>query len=150
MLRLIIEKELRDIFSSTKFLVTFSICALLILLSFLIGAKNHQIAQAQFEASKRANILQYEGVTDWMRVQEYKIFLPPQPLATLVNGVANDIGRTIEVRGRGELRSQDSRYGDDPIFALFRFLDLEFIFSIVLSLFAVLFGYDLINGEKER
>lgn len=150
MLRLIIEKELRDIFTSTKFLVTFGICALLIVLAFLIGAKNHQIAQAQYEASKRTNILQYEGITDWMRVQEYKIFLPPQPLATLVNGVSNDIGRTIEVRGRGELRSQDSRYGDDPIFALFRFLDLEFIFSIVLTLFAILFGYDLINGEKER
>jgi ABC-type transport system involved in multi-copper enzyme maturation permease subunit len=150
MIRLIIEKELRDIFTSTKFLLTFGICALLIVLAFLIGAKNHQIAQGQYEASKRANILQYEGITDWMRVQEYKIFLPPQPLATLVNGVSNDIGRTIEVRGRGELRSEDSRYGDDPIFALFRFLDLEFIFSIVLSLFAILFGYDLINGEKER
>ncbi|NUN70193.1 MAG: ABC transporter permease subunit [Bacteroidetes bacterium] len=150
MVRLIIEKELRDIFTSSKFLVTFGICSVLIILSFLIGARNHQVATAQYEASKRANDLQYEGVTDWTRVQEYKIFLPPQPLATLVNGVANDIGRTIEVRGRGELRSQDSRYGDDPIFALFRFLDLEFIFSIVLTLFAILFGYDLINGEKER
>ncbi len=150
MLKLIIEKELRDIIGSTKFGITFTICSILILLSFYIGAKNHQIAQSQFEASKAANIRQYEGITDWMRVQEYKIFLPPQPLATLVSGVSNDIGRTIEVKGRGELRSEDSRYGDDPIFAMFRFLDLDFIFSIILSLFAILFGYDAINGEKER
>ncbi|MFA6468273.1 MAG: ABC transporter permease subunit [Bacteroidota bacterium] len=150
MLKLIIEKELRDIIGSTKFAITFSICSVLILLSFYIGVKNYQIAQSQYEASKRANVRQYEGITDWVRVHEYKIFLPPQPLATLVNGISNDIGRTIEVRGRGELRSEDSRYGDDPIFAMFRFLDLDFIFSIVLSLFAILFGYDLINGEKER
>ncbi len=150
MLTLIIEKELRDIIGSTKFAITFSICSVLILLSFYIGVKNFQIAQSQYEASKTANVRQYEGITDWMRVQGYKIFLPPQPLATLVNGVSNDIGRTIEVRGRGELRSQDSRYGDDPIFAMFRFLDLDFIFSIVLSLFAILFGYDAVNGEKER
>ncbi len=150
MLKLIIEKELKDIISSTKFAVTFSICSILILLSFYIGVRNYQVAQSQFEASKAANVRQYEGITDWVRVQEYKIFLPPQPLATLVSGVSNDIGRTIEVRGRGELQSEDSRYGDDPIFAMFRFLDLEFIFSIVLSLFAILFGYDLINGEKER
>ncbi len=150
MLKLIIEKELKDIISSTKFAVTFSICSILILLSFYIGVRNYQVAQSQYEASKTANVRQYEGITDWMRVQGYKIFLPPQPLATLVSGVSNDIGRTIEVHGRGELQSEDSRYGDDPIFAMFRFLDLEFIFSIVLSLFAILFGYDLINGEKER
>ncbi|MFA5835206.1 MAG: ABC transporter permease subunit [Bacteroidota bacterium] len=150
MIKLIVEKELRDLIGSTKFAITFSICSVLILLSFYIGIKNFQIAQAQYEASKTANLRQYEGITDWMRVQEYKIFLPPQPLATLINGISNDIGRTIEVRGRGELRSEDSRYGDDPIFAMFRFLDLDFIFSIVLSLFAILFGYDLINGEKER
>lgn len=150
MLKLIIEKELRDSIGSTKFAITFTICSILILLSFYIGAKNHQIAQSQYEASKAANVRQYEGITDWMRVQGYKIFLPPQPLATLVSGVSNDIGRTIEVRGRGELQSEDSRYGDDPIFAMFRFLDLDFIFSIILSLFAILFAYDAINGEKER
>ncbi len=147
---LIIEKELREIIGSAKFAVTFSIFSILTLLSFYIGVKNFQVADAQYSAAKTANIRQYDGLTDWVRVQHYKIFLPPQPLATLVNGVANDIGRNIEVRGRGELSSQDSRYGDDPIFAMFRFLDLDFIFSIVLSLFAVLFGYDAINGEKER
>lgn len=119
MLKLIIEKELKDIISSTKFAVTFSICSILILLSFYIGVRNYQVAQSQYEASKAANVRQYEGITDWVRVQEYKIFLPPQPLATLVSGVSNDIGRTIEVRGRGELQSEDSRYGDDPIFAMF-------------------------------
>ena len=52
--------------------------------------------------------------------------------------------------GRGELSSVDSRFNDDPIFAVFRFLDLDFIFQIVLSLFAILFAFDAINGEKER
>ena len=150
MITLFIEKELRDIIGSAKFAVTFSICSILILLSFYIGAQNYRVAKNQYEASKAANVRQYEGLTDWMQVHSFKIFLPPQPVATLVSGVSNDIGRTVEVRGRGELRSQDSRYGDDPIFAMFRFLDLDFIFSIVLSLFAILFGYDAINGEKER
>ncbi|HTY38878.1 MAG TPA: ABC transporter permease, partial [Bacteroidota bacterium] len=31
-----------------------------------------------------------------------------------------------------------------------RFLDLDFVFQIVLSLFAILFAYDAINGEKEQ
>jgi len=36
------------------------------------------------------------------------------------------------------------------VYAVFRFLDLNFIFQIVLSLFAILFAYDAVNGEKER
>jgi ABC-type transport system involved in multi-copper enzyme maturation permease subunit len=92
---------------------------------------------------------QMAGLTDWADI-DHRIFLPPQPLATLVSGVSNDIGRTVNMQTRGELRSEGSRFNEDPIFAVFRFLDLEFIFAIVLSLFAILFGYDAINGEKER
>ncbi|MBI5215194.1 MAG: ABC transporter permease [Ignavibacteriae bacterium] len=150
MTRLIIEKELREIISSTKFAVSFGVCALLILLSFTIGAKNYHVSVAQYEAAKRENIQQMEGLTDWFSVRNHRIFLPPQPLASLVNGVSNDIGRTIEMQGRGELTADDSRYNDEPMFAIFRFLDLEFIFQIVLSLFAIVFAFDSINGEKER
>jgi len=149
MLRLLIEKELRETIGTTKFAVTFAVCALLILLAFYVGARNYQVSQSEYEAAKAENLKQMEGLTDWNQV-DHRIFLPPQPLATLVSGISNDIGRTVEVRTRGELRPQDSRFNADPIYAVFRFLDLEFIFSIVLSLFAILFAYDAVNGEKER
>ena len=150
MIKLVIEKELREIIGSTKFAITFGVCAVLILLTFYVGAKNHQLNLARYEAAKAENLRKMEGLTDWIRVNSHRIFLPPQPLEALVTGVSNDIGRTIEMRGRGELSSVDSRFNDDPIFAVFRFLDLDFIFQIVLSLFAILFAFDAINGEKER
>jgi ABC-type transport system involved in multi-copper enzyme maturation permease subunit len=150
MIKLIIEKELREIIGSMRFAVTFGVCSMLILVSFYVGAKNYQVSVAQYEAAKRENIRRLEGLTDWFNVQDYRIFLPPQPLAALVTGISNDIGRTTEVQGRGELSSEDSRFSDDPIFAIFRFLDLDFIFQIVLSLFSILFAYDAISGEKER
>ena len=105
---------------------------------------------AQYEAAKTENLRQLEGLTDWLSVRQFRIFLPPQPLASLVGGVSNDIGRTTEVRGRGELSATDSRYSEDPLFATFRFLDLDFTFQIVLSLLAILFAFDSVNGEKER
>lgn len=151
MFKLVVEKELRDIIGSTKFAITFGVCALLILLAFFMGARNYNAAQAEFESAKAENLKQLDGLTtdDWYRVQP-RIFIEPEPLAALVSGVSNDIGRTITVQGRGELNAEDSRYNDVPIYAVFRFLDLEFIFTIVLSLFAILFAYDAINGEKER
>lgn len=150
MIKLIIEKELREIIGSTKFAITFGVCSILILLTFYVGAKNYQLNVARYEAAKAENLRKIEGLTDWIRVTSHRIFLPPQPLESLVTGISNDIGRTIEVYGRGELASVDSRFNDDPIFAVFQFLDLNFVFQIVLSLFAILFAFDAINGEKER
>ncbi|NUM79110.1 ABC transporter permease subunit, partial [candidate division KSB1 bacterium] len=150
MLKLIIEKELGEIIGSTKFAVTFGVCAVLILLAFYVGGRNYQVSKAQYDAAVAENLRQMEGITDWLMVRNHRVFLPPHPLAALVTGVANDIGRTATIHGRGEVGAEDSRYSDDPVFAVFRFLDLDFIFQIVLSLFAILFAYDAINGEKER
>jgi len=150
MIKLIIEKELREIIGSTKFAVTFGVCSLLIVLSFYVGGRNYQIGMEQYEAGNRENLRKMEGITDWTDVRERRILLPPQPITSLVMGVSNDIGRNIGVRGRGELDAEDSKYGEDPIYAVFRFVDLDFIFQIVLSLFAILFAYDAVNGEKER
>ena len=150
MLRLIIEKDLRDIITSTKFAVTFGVCSLLIVLTFFVGAKNYQVNRQAYEAAKAENLRQLDGVTDWISVRDFRVFLPPQPLAVLVNGISNDIGRTTDIQGRGEPTTYDSRYGDSPVFAIFRFLDLEFLFGIALSLFAIVFAYDAVNGEKER
>ncbi len=150
MIRLIIEKELREIIGTRKFAVTFAVSSLLILFGFYVGAKDYQVAVARYEAAKSEDLRQMDGVTDWLSVRNHRIFLPPQPLAALVSGVSDDIGSTTLVQGRGELTATDSRYGDAPVFAIFRFLDLDFLFQIVLSLFAILFAYDAINGEKER
>jgi len=71
-------------------------------------------------------------------------------MAYLVPGISNDIGRTTEVRGRGGLRPEGSHFGEEPLLAVFRFVDLEFTFQVVLSLLAMLFVYDAVCGERER
>lgn len=149
MFKIILDKELREIVGTTKFAVTFGVCAVLILLAFYVGARNYEVSRQEYEAAVAENMQQMEGLTDWGSI-DHRIFLPPQPLAALVSGVSNDIGRTVNMKARGELRSEGSRFNEDPLFAVFRYLDLEFIFAIILSLFAILFGYDAINGEKER
>ncbi len=149
MLKIIIEKELKEILGSAKFVFTFAVCSLLILLTFYVGARNYQINKSQYEASVAENLRSMKEVTDW-RMVRHKIFLPPQPLASLVGGVSNDIGRNISMAGMGELIATESKYNEDPIYAVFRFLDLDFLFQIILSLFAILLTYNAVNGEKER
>lgn len=149
MLRLLIEKEIREQIGSPKFALSFGICATLILLSFFIGARNYVVVTEQYDAAVSENLRQISSMTDWFGVQ-HTIYNPPQPLSALVSGISNDLGRSIRMSQTGELRPTNSRFNEDPLLAVFRFLDLEFVFGIVLSLFAVLFAYDAVNGEKER
>ncbi len=150
MFQVIFEKEIRDIIGSTKFAVTFGACAILIIAAFYAGAARYQLHRSHYESSVAANLAELDGVTDWAAVGESSIFMPPRPLACLVSGVSNDIGRTAVVRGRGEVIPQGSHYNENLIYAVFRYLDLEFVFQVILSLFAILLGYDAISGEKER
>lgn len=148
MLKILLEKELRDIIYSTKFAVTFGAASVLLLLSFYVGIRNYQESIHEFESARASNTATIASLTEWRSVQ-HRVFRKPQPLQVLVNGVTNDVGRTTDMRASGELNLINSRFSVDPLFAVFRFLDLNFVVVIVFSLFAILFGYDAINGEKE-
>jgi ABC-type transport system involved in multi-copper enzyme maturation permease subunit len=150
MLKLIIFKELREIILSTKFAATFGVGSILIILAFYTGIKNYQASVQEYNASNAAELSQFETAKNWSEAPRHTVFLPPEPLASLVLGISNDIGKSGVIYDRGYQAFRDSRYSVNPVFAVFRFLDLEFIFLIVLSLFAILFAFDAINGEKER
>ncbi|MEX2089647.1 MAG: hypothetical protein WEB62_07730, partial [Bacteroidota bacterium] len=126
MIKILLEKELRDIISSTKFAITFGAAAILVILSFYVGIRNYEESMREFEAARAVNANNVTALTDWRQVQ-HKLFRKPQPLQVLVSGVTNDIGRTTEVRSHGELTLINSRYNVDPLFAVFRFLDLTFV-----------------------
>lgn len=149
MIRLIMEKEIKEIINSKKFIVSMSVCLLMVLITFFVGTQQYKMDKLRYDDAVAENLKSMKGVTDW-RMVKHKIFLPPDPVASLVNGISNDIGRTIDMRGRGELVAMESKYEENPIYAAFRFLDLTFLFQFILSLFAILFSYNLINGEKEQ
>jgi len=150
MILTIIEKEIREILASRKFLVAFAVCSVLILIVFASAAGSYHALQREHEAAVRDNLKQFEGLTDWQMVRRTRIFLPPDILSTLVTGIANDVGRTIEVSGRGDLEQDGSRHNNEPMLAVLQAFDLAFVVQIVLSLFAILFAYDAVSGERER
>jgi len=148
MLKLIIEKEIRDIIKSSKFVYMFAICAVLIILTFYVGGKNYRINRSQYEAAVEENKRTIESQVAQSSIAP-NIFLPPQPVMSLVSGISNDIGRDIQIATIGDLSATESKYNEDPIYAVFRFLDLDFLFQMILALFAILCTYNAINGEKE-
>jgi ABC-type transport system involved in multi-copper enzyme maturation permease subunit len=148
MITTIILKELKAVILSPKFAVTAITCIILILLSLLVGMREYRMAVRQYEESTHLVQQTMREQSSWMGVTD-KVYRKPQPMQIFVSGITNDIGRWSVINSREGVKLRHSFYSEDLVFAIFRFLDFGFIISIVLSMFALLFTYDAVNGERE-
>lgn len=148
MFAILVRKELQSILLSPKFAGSFAICSFLILLSVFIGLQEYRVLSRQYEAAASLNEQELREETSWMGL-DTRAFRRPDPMQIFASGVQNDVGRYSMVGGFSPVKLIHSTYSDDSIFALFRMLDLVFIVQVVLSLFALLFTYDSVCGEKQ-
>ncbi len=149
MIKLLIEKELKNILLSPKFAATFLVCSILILTSVFIGVQEYHTAVAQFEANQQIARQDIQQATNWGSVRN-QVHRKPSPMQVFVSGLHFDVGRVSRISGFQDVKLTRSPYSDETLFALFRFIDLTFIVQVVLSLFAILFTYNAINGEREN
>lgn len=152
MLKDIIKKEILETITSPKFVFTFLLCAILILLSVYTGITNHRAEQKEYTAALALNKKNLESQPNYNALAGLgtKINKPPQVLGTVVSGVGEAVGRVATVTVAYDPNLVDSKYESNPVFSVFGALDLSYIVKIVLSLFAILFTYDAIVGEKEK
>ncbi|MFQ5629688.1 MAG: ABC transporter permease subunit [bacterium] len=148
MLKILIEKELKAMLLSPKFTATFAVCAILIILSVFVGINDYKASVKQHETASNLIDQEMREQTSWGNLYT-RAHRKPDPMQIFVAGINNDIGRLSTITGFQQIKLQNSNYSDEPIFGVFRFVDLTFIVQIVLSLFAILFTYDAINGERE-
>lgn len=148
MLKLLIEKEIKGILLSPKFSVTFGICTVLLLLSVYTGIREYEGAVRQYEAATQLADQEMREASSWGGFGT-RTYRRPTPLQIFTAGVHYDVGRMSNIDRMRPVKLQNSPYSDDPIFAVFRFLDFTFIVQVVLSLLAVLFTYDAICGERK-
>ncbi len=152
MLKDIIKKEVQETITSPKFVFTFLLCNVLILLSVFTGITAYRAEQKEYSAAIALNKKNLESATSYAVLASLgiKINRPPQVLSSIVSGVSEAVGRVATVNYTNDPSLVDSKYESNPAFSIFGALDLTFIIKIVLGLFAILFTYDLIVGEKER
>jgi ABC-type transport system involved in multi-copper enzyme maturation permease subunit len=152
MLKDIIKKEIVETITSAKFVFTFLLCAILILLSVYTGIVNYRADQKEFSAAVALNKKNLESQSSYQALAGLgtKINKPPQVLGAISTGVDEAVGRVATVNIAYDPSLVDSKYESNPVFSVFGALDLTFIVKIVLSLFAILFTYDAIVGEKEK
>jgi ABC-type transport system involved in multi-copper enzyme maturation permease subunit len=152
MLKDIIKKEIVETITSAKFVFTFLLCAALILLSVYTGLSNYRADQKEYSSAVGLNKRNLESQPTYQSVASFgtKINRPPQVLGAIASGVNEAVGRVASVNIAYDPNLVDSKFESNPVFSVFGALDLTYIVKIVLSLFAILFTYDAIVGEKEK
>ncbi len=152
MLKDIIKKEIREAIAGPRFIFTFLLCTILILLSVFTGIATYRNDLKEYSAAAALNQKNRESArTDYdFATLGVKIDRPPQVLSSIVSGVSEAAGRAAKVDYTYDPSLTESKYESNPIHSVFGTLDLAFIVKIVLSLLAILYTYDLVVGEKER
>ncbi|HEV8539446.1 MAG TPA: ABC transporter permease subunit [Bacteroidota bacterium] len=148
MISTVVTKELKAIILTPKFTATFAVCSLLMLLSVYVGINEYRASTKQYETATQLARQEMREQSSWMGLMN-RTYRVPDPMQIFVSGVNYDVGRWSAVNQFSTVKLRHSAYSDDPIFAVFRFVDFSFIVTVVLSLFALLFTYDAINGERE-
>ncbi len=149
MLFTIIKKDLQNVLLSPKFVTTFIVSSILILLSIFVGIQEYRTAVKQYETGSVLADQDLRERTSWMGASN-RVLRRPDPMQIFVSGISNDIGRVSIISQFSSIKLEGSNYSNDPLFAVFRMIDFAFIVQIVFSLLAVLFTYNAINGECEN
>jgi ABC-type transport system involved in multi-copper enzyme maturation permease subunit len=151
MLSHLIMKELKAILLSPKFPATFAICSILMLLSVYIGIQEYKVNSEHYSAANQLYDEKMHQAHSWLGLRGVAL-RQPTSLQVFVSGVNYDVGRLADIgtfQSSGAPTLERSTYSEDSIFAIFRFLDFAFIVQVVLTLFAIVFTYDAVSGERE-
>jgi len=152
MLAHIIRREIQGNVTSPKFVFTFMLCTALILVSVYTGATNYRADLKEHGLSVTLSRKALEMQPSWLAIQNIKSTVPKPPtvLSTVAVGIQDAVGRNVTLDYSRSPKPVDSKYDSNPVFAIFGPLDMTLIVKIVLSLFAVLFTFDAVAGEKEK
>lgn len=144
-------KEIVESVISPRFLITFSISTALILISVFSGYQLYKSEIEWQESAESSNQKRLSNLGSYglLEIEGSKAFRTPSKLSILVRGTDSAIGKGANINEDPNIVLRDSRFALNPVFAAFGEIDLAFIVSTILSLFALLFSYNAISGERE-
>ncbi|MCK7541385.1 MAG: ABC transporter permease [Marinilabiliales bacterium] len=135
MWRTVARKEVLANLLSYRFYVVILLAAVLVGTSLFVMARDYKARLADYDLVK-------PGPGEPIAVN------PPNPLSIFAKGLDEAMARSFEAGPTGIAVRAGQKSGNS-IFAFFPTPDLLYIVRVVLSLVALLFGFDQINREKE-
>jgi ABC-type transport system involved in multi-copper enzyme maturation permease subunit len=135
MIKTIVKKEISANLLSYKFFVVILLASVLIFTSFFIMGRNFKGRLADYQLIRP-------------KPGEPIAVLRPNPLSIFAAGLEDSMTRSFEISRIG-IETRTGQTGGNPIFGFFATPDFVYIIKVVLSLVALLFGFDAISRERE-
>jgi ABC-type transport system involved in multi-copper enzyme maturation permease subunit len=136
MFKTIVRKEIAADLLSYKFFIVIGLASLLIFTGLFVMARDYKARMADYDLIKP-------------KPGDPIAVLAPNPLSVLVKGLDEAMTRSFEVESVGiEVRA--GQQSGNAVFAFFPAPDFLYIVKVVLSLVALLFGFDQISREREN
>jgi len=132
----IARKEIVSNLLSYKFFIVISLTVILIFTSFFIMYRDFNQRLSDYDIIKPTT-------------EDPIAVLAPNPLLMFSKGLDEAMGRSFESRVIGITVRAGQKSGNE-VFSFFPTPDFMYIVKVVLSLVALLFGFDQISQEKER
>ncbi|TKJ32955.1 hypothetical protein CEE39_04675 [bacterium (candidate division B38) B3_B38] len=146
----LIKKEYRSNLLSLKFIISFALLAVLIIVSVSLHTRLYKEEVSDYQSRIMAHKMSLNFIPNYEMLGFSGMTLDkkPPPLSILAHGLdqgANKISRV----GLMTFPRLNVGSGGNPLFYTARTLDYLFIIKIVASLLAILFAYNVVSGEKE-
>ncbi len=135
MIGTIVKKEIASNLLSYKFFIVILLASVLIFTSLFVMSRDYKARLADYQINKPSP-------------GDPTALLPPQPLSILAKGLDESIGRSIGVASTG-FSVQSGQKTGNAVYEFFPAPDFVYVVKLVMSLVALLFGFDQISREKE-
>lgn len=149
MLLTVIKKEFLENLLSLRFTMACLLCFFVMLGSFMVRKTDYEQVLEDHNKNAAATKVWFEQAHPWSVLRGgYELNRAPNPLKMFVRGVSSHHRGTVRVLGgQPEMKAGDLR---SPAIVLFPAVDLTLFVGLIMSLMAIVFGYDAVCGEKER
>lgn len=136
---------------SARFMIGCALCLLIIPFTIITNIEDYKNQVRFYEMDKRKAEEQLKKTRVYSGLQP-EIIKPPNPLSVFCRGIDRNVGNKIKVyfgeipsfpEGKASLR-------DNPFLNSFFSIDFVKVLSILLSVLALLFSYDLFTLEREQ
>jgi len=135
MFRTIVRKEIAANLLSYKFAIVILLASVLISTSLFVMGRDY-----------RSRLADYQLIRP--KPGEPIAVLPPHPLSVFAKGLEDAMTRSFEIETIG-IDARTGRSSANAVFAFFPAPDFVYVVKVVLSLVALLFGFDLVSRERE-
>ena len=151
MLGHLIKKEILEHLMSLRFSIATVLCLIVILCSLYVRGRQYLQNLDDYHQDTVATRTDMENERwPWRMAFGWKeVNLSPTPMKIFVRGIDRDNRVTMKIASNDTALEMlpDLVNTTEPLFPE---LDLVFFTGIIMSLLALIFGYDLVCGEKER